>query len=139
MNIFKRIFNKCKNALLEFKAKRPEMLATVTSIGVGGAMAFNDLFMKVAAVDANSQIQSGIIKMVSIVSTVVMGVGIILTLVAIFNWIGAVNEEDSARQSKAIVRVVIGGILIIIKPVTYMIVKAVSADTADTYISDWNN
>ena len=76
--------------------------------------------------------------MISIATTVVLGVGVIMAIMAVFNWISAIHEEDSARQSKSIIRVVIALILILIKPITKAIINAINGDgDADDYLENW--
>ena len=129
---------KCASTVNEFMARHPKQVNAIVGTGMALSIACNQLMMTSFA-DATSSIESGIKQMVSIVSTVIMGVGIIMAIMAIFNWVSAIHEEDSARQSKSIVRVVIAAILILIKPVSYMIINAVSSNTASTYTSDWGN
>lgn len=134
--LFQKIKNGCINTFYKFAAKHPKLVRSVVGLGLGISMAVNEQ-ATVFAGNATETVQNGITQMVSIVSTVVMGVGIIMAIMAIFNWVSAIHEEDSARQSKSIVRVVIAIILIIIKPVSAMIVKAVNSEQADTYMNNW--
>lgn len=69
-------------------------------------------------------INGGITKMVSYVSMVVSGVGIIYAIVAIFNWVSAIKQEEPERASKAIVNVFVAALLILIGPITSIIIKA---------------
>ena len=59
-----------------------------------------------------------------------MGVGIIYALIAIFNWVSAVKQEDAERQSKSIVNIFIAGLLILIKPISIVIINALGGDSS---------
>lgn len=136
--LFLKIKNRCINEIYEITAKHPKTFKKIVTLGVSASLFVNQT-MPVATADATSKISNAIKQMVSIVSTVIMGIGIIMAIIAIFNWVSAMHEEDSARQSKSITRVIIAAILIIIKPITVMIVKAVDANQAEKYMSDWDS
>lgn len=136
--LFLKIKNRCINEIYEITSKHPKAFKRIVTLGVSTSLFVNET-MPVAMADATSKISNAIKQMVSIVSTVIMGIGIIMAIIAIFNWVSAMHEEDSARQSKSITRVIIAAILIIIKPITVMIVRAVDANQADKYMSDWDS
>lgn len=136
--LFLKIKNRCINEIYEITSKHPKAFKRIVTLGVSTSLFVNET-MPVAMADATSKISNAIKQMVSIVSTVIMGIGIIMAIIAIFNWASAMHEEDSVRQSKSITRVIIAAILIIIKPITVMIVRAVDANQADKYMSDWDS
>ncbi len=57
-------------------------------------------------------------------TAIVSGVGIVYAVIAIFNWVSAMKQEDAERQSKALVNIFIAGILIAIGVVTRVIISA---------------
>jgi uncharacterized membrane protein YidH (DUF202 family) len=67
---------------------------------------------------------NAITKMVGYVSAIISGVGVIYGVVAIFNWVSAVKQEDSERASKSIINVFIAGLLICIGPIAAVIITA---------------
>lgn len=136
--IVSKIKTSCANIFYKFAAKHPKLIRTVTALGFGISMAVVETNATVYAdSDATSKISDGIGAMISIATTVVLGVGVIMAIMAVFNWISAIHEEDSARQSKSIIRVVIALILILIKPIAHVIIKAIGDDTANEYTEDW--
>ena len=70
-----------------------------------------------------SGMDSAIKNMVGIASTVVMGVGIVYAIIAVFNWVSAIKQEDSERASKSIVNIFVSVALILIKPITSEVLK----------------
>lgn len=137
-NLISKIKNGCMNIYYKFAAKHPKLVRRVVAFGFGISMAANEATSVVlAADDATSKISNGIKAMISIATTVVLGVGVIMAIMAIFNWVSAMHEEDSARQSKSIVRVIIALILILIKPIAHIIINAIGDETADEYTEDW--
>lgn len=78
----------------------------------------------------------GVATMTSYVCSILMGVGVIYGLIAVFNWVSAVKQEDAERQSKSIVNVFIAGLLIVIKPISVAIITAFGGKDAAGMIGD---
>lgn len=137
--IVSKIKTSCANIFYKFAAKHPKLIRTVTALGFGISMAVVETNATVYAdAGASEKISEGVQEMISIATTVVLGVGVIMAIMAVFNWISAIHEEDSARQSKSIIRVVIALILILIKPITKAIINAINGDgDADDYLENW--
>ena len=89
MGIISKTKSKCVSTVNTFMAKHPKQFNAVTALGVSAAITINNLIINVAAdtTDATGKIQAGIKQMVSIATTVVMGIGIIMAIMAIFNWV----------------------------------------------------
>lgn len=74
---------------------------------------------------ATSQMIGAITNMVGVASTVVMGVGIVYAIIAVFNWVSAIKQEDSERASKSIVNIFVAVALILIKPITSAVLSGI--------------
>lgn len=57
-------------------------------------------------------------------TAIVSGVGVIYAVIAIFNWVSAMRQDDAERQSKALINIFIAGVLIAIGAVTGVIINA---------------
>lgn len=78
-----------------------------------------------ATSQATNQMTGAITNMVDVASTVVMGVGIVYAIIAVFNWVSAIRQEDSERASKSIVNIFVAVALILIKPITSAVLSGI--------------
>ena len=119
-------FIKAKNKVQEqvdtFQANLAVYSYRIPILAAVGTVPF--LVMDTYANNLNNAIKT----MVNLASTVVMGVGSIYAVIAIFNWVSAIRQEDAERQSKAIVNVFVAALLIAIKPITKLLISQLGGD-----------
>ena len=106
-----------KTSAQNYIATHPSLAKASATLGLM-AMAIGNPAM------ADFNPSNAITKMVGYVTAIISGVGIIYAIVAVFNWVSAIKQEDSERQSKAIVNVFIAGLLIAIGPIAAVIINA---------------
>ena len=104
-------------------------------LAVLGAMASMQLsyYVTNAVLAAGPNIKGGIKELVTYVSLAVSGVGIVYAIIAIFNWVSALKQDEPERASKAIINVVIAVFLCLVGPITLAILKAFGVSDADSY------
>ncbi len=137
MNLFNSISNSASKAVSrvkyntnKFMLNNPSLVKPTAIAGIAAAMASNSVLA--AGFDASG----GVATMTSYVCSILMGVGVIYGLIAVFNWVSAVKQEDAERQSKSIVNVFIAGLLIVIKPISVAIITAFGGKDAAGMIGD---
>ena len=137
MNLFNSISNSASKAVSRIKyntnkfiLSHPSLIKPVAIAGIATSMASNSVLA------AGFNAAGGVKAMTSYVCSILMGVGVIYGLIAVFNWVSAVKQEDAERQSKSIVNVFIAGLLIVIKPISIVIIKAFGGSDAADMIGD---
>lgn len=140
MNLFNSISNSASKAVSkvkcnvnQFMLNNPSLAKPVAIAGIAVTMISNSVL---AAEASGFNASGGIKKMTSYVCSILMGVGIIYGLIAVFNWVSAVKQEDAERQSKSIVNVFIAGLLIVIKPISVAIISAFGGSDAAGMIGE---
>ncbi len=118
---YSKAASKVKNNISTFALNHPDLAKSVAAIGVTTAMISNQVM-------ADFDPTTAITKMAGYVCSILMGVGIIYALIAIFNWVSAIKQEDAERQSKSIVNIFIAGLLIAIKPISVVIINALGGN-----------
>ncbi len=128
----KRIIEKTKNhisyQLTKFCVEHQDLVKPVLIAGMSPLLFMNN-------VSAAANIDGAIKVMVGYVTSVIAGVGIIYALVAIFNWVSAIKQEDAERQSKSITNVFVAGLLIMIKPISAAIIDALGGSSGNYGLS----
>ena len=119
-----RLISNVKSNVTNFIQTNPNLAKPIAIAGMTVTMLSNSVL-------ADGFNSNGAIKtMVGYVTSILMGVGIIYALIAIFNWVSAIKQEDAERQSKSIVNVFIAGLLIAIKPISVAIISAMGGDSS---------
>lgn len=119
----KSLFSKAKSNVVTFANNMPGMVKPVVATGMAAMMGTSNVL-------ADFSPNTAVTTMAGYVCSILMGVGIIYALIAIFNWVSAVKQEDAERQSKSIVNVFIAGLLILIKPISIAIINALGGDSS---------
>lgn len=132
-------FGAFKAKFSNFVAVHPTGAKFAVGTAVSTGMAWNTFLSTAlaASTSAADKIQDGAGEILGLVTTIMMIAGIIVLIMGIWSWFNTLSDEDSGRQGKATVKIFIGLGLILIKIITYFVVKAVDSDAADTYMSDW--
>ena len=135
MKLFSKIANFAKKAKTnltnnwyQFCMEHPALVKPLLMTGVSTSMAVNNLMASAAK---NGKFQNAISKMVDISSTIIAGVGIVWLVMAVFNWVSAIRQEDSERASKSIMNIFIAVAMILVKVIASVIANAV-LDNANT-------
>lgn len=124
-----KVAGRVKGNIETFMFNHQDLVKPVVAAGLAASM----LTSQVLA--AGTYNPSGGVKvMVGYVCSILMGVGIIYALIAIFNWVSAIKQEDAERQSKSIVNVFIAGLLIAVKPISVAIINAMGGSDATSMI-----
>lgn len=123
-----KIFGFIKSKTNELKSKLAEKISTAKTKFVVATAVFNMSVVNYCYADGDFNPSGAIQKMASYATAVISGVGVIYGIVAVFNWVSAIKQEDSERASKAIVNVFIAGLLICIWPITKAILTAFGGD-----------
>lgn len=125
-----KLFDSMKSSFNEAKAMVENSITATKakmSLMAGMAMlAVNNACYAAGAFNPNGAIK----EMAGYATAIVSGVGIIYAIIAVFNWVSAIKQEDSERASKSIINVFIAGLLILIGPITAAIINALGGDAS---------
>lgn len=122
---FKTVKKDFENKWNNVMYKNPEVAKGICLIGMTPMLFVPNMAM--------ASFKDAVTKMIDIVSSLFMGVGIVYALIAVFNWVSAIKQEDAERQSKAITNIFVAGLLILIKPITSAIIVALAPDQAGQF------
>lgn len=128
MRLTKRIKEKCEFELSKFTMNHGTSgmrMAIATSLMLSSAFA-NTFVLADAGI--TTKIVKVITEMVSIATTVVMGAGVLFLIIAIFNWVSAIKQDEPERASKGPQNVIIAALMCLVKPITVIILNALGLD-----------
>ena len=130
------MFLKAKENLMSFAAKHPNAIAPMMAVAMAVAssgtqvLGFAEDETKPAST-AKFDPDAALETIVGWVTTIVLAVGLVYVLIAGMNFFSAIKNEDSERQSKAVMNIFIGLGLCLIKPIVVILLKAVGGEGND--------
>jgi hypothetical protein len=127
-------FAKFADSVGNIPTKHPKLFGVMACVPYmalalhGGAMA-----------DYKDSVQKVINELVSIASVVCSGAGVIVTIMAVYNWLSALKQQDSERAASNVTNILIGVVLIFIGPIIQAILKLAGINYVDGTTSAANN